>query len=141
MEENELLVGWINLLARKTRRFCDQSLARIGLTGVQGRILSYIVINSRLRDIFQKDVEEEFSIRASSASGLIRQLEYNGMIQRVGVAHDARLKKLVPTEAAVRIQEQILQESARTEARLRADLSAEEVKLFVNFCERISKSI
>ena len=51
-------------------------------------------------DIYQKDVEKEFQIRRSTATGTLQILEKNGFIRREPVKQDARLKKLVPTDKA-----------------------------------------
>ena len=43
-------------------------------------------------DTFQKDIEEEFSINRSTTSEMLKLMCQKGMIQRVAVVHDARLK-------------------------------------------------
>ena len=49
-------------------------------------------------DTFQKDIEKEFSINRSTTSEMIKLMCKKGMIKRVAVSHDARLKKIVLTE-------------------------------------------
>ena len=69
------------------------------LTGPQGLVLGYLYDHQE-HDIFQKDIEAAFNVRRSSATGLLQCLEANGFIERVSVAYDARLKKIVLTEKA-----------------------------------------
>ena len=49
---------------------------------------------------FQKDIEMEFSINRSTTSEMLKLMCKKGMIERVPVAHDARLKKIVLTKSA-----------------------------------------
>lgn len=50
------------------------------------------------KDTFQKDIEKEFSINRSTTSEMLKLMCKNGMIQRITVSHDARLKKIVLTD-------------------------------------------
>jgi DNA-binding MarR family transcriptional regulator len=99
----------IIVIANKVRRFLDASVARIGLTGPQAFILHFIYVNSKNRDIFQRDIEAEFDIRRSSVTGILHGLERGGFIQRESVKDDARLKKLTLTEKAVKMAEHTAQ--------------------------------
>ena len=50
--------------------------------------------------MYQKDIEEEFRIRKSTVTGILKLLEKNGFIRRESVPQDARLKRIVPTARA-----------------------------------------
>ena len=69
------------------------------LTGVHGFVIGYISDHDD-EDIFQRDIEEKFEIRRSTATGIINLMEKNGLIIREKVDYDARLKKLVLTDKA-----------------------------------------
>ena len=60
------------------------------------------------KDVFQRDLEEEFSVRRSTATGILQLMEKNELITREPVSHDARLKKLVLTPKAIEIQKRLL---------------------------------
>ena len=66
------------------------------VTRNNGWILTYLSYHSD-RDIYQKDIENDFCIRPSSVSKVIRLMETKGLIRREAVPSDARLKKLVLT--------------------------------------------
>ena len=70
------------------------------LTDLQGRILGFLYHNQD-REIFQRDIEEHFYIRRSTVSRLLAGMEEQGLLQRIPVPRDARLKKLVMTPRAV----------------------------------------
>ena len=71
-------------------------------------VLHYILFQSLKKDIYQKDIEKEFQIRRSTATGILQLLEKNGFVIRETVEWDARLKKLVPTAKAEGVREEIL---------------------------------
>ena len=65
-------------------------------TEMYGILISFLCRN-RDQEIFQKTLEEVFSIRRSTASRLLKQMELEGFIQRLPVDRDARLKRVIPT--------------------------------------------
>ncbi len=71
------------------------------LTGLQGRLVGFVFLKTRQgRDVYQKDLEEEFRIGRSSVTSVLNNLEKNGFILRQPVENDRRLKKIVLTEKA-----------------------------------------
>ena len=81
-------------------------------TNMQRLVLHYILFESLNRDIYQRDVEKEFHIRRSTATGTLQILEKNGFITRDPVKEDARLKKLTPTakEEKLTVCREVLQQ-------------------------------
>ena len=77
-------------------------------TNMQRLVLHYILFESLNRDIYQRDVEKEFQIRRSTATGTLQILEKNGFITQDPVKEDARLKKLTPTAKATGVRQRIL---------------------------------
>lgn len=48
--------------------------------------------------VYQRDIEEQFHIRRSSVTALLKAMEQDGFITRTAVARDARLKSLALTD-------------------------------------------
>lgn len=71
-----------------------------------GRIIGYLWHN-RDKDVYQRDIEKEFGIRRSTATRLLQLMESNGLITREQVMSDARLKKIVLTQKAVEMEQEI----------------------------------
>lgn len=140
MKKN-ILSHTIGILFKKFIRLYKREGREIGLTGVQGKVLAHIFVASQWQDIFQKDIEEEFDIRRSSATGILQLLERNGMIYRVSVPQDARLKKIVLTDKARHIQKTVLNGLEILETRLQGDLTEEEINAFISICDKIGKNI
>jgi DNA-binding MarR family transcriptional regulator len=67
------------------------------LTTVQIRIMRYLFLNKD-KEIYQKDIEKNFVVRRSTASGIIDTMEKNGMLERVNTDLDLRSKRIVITE-------------------------------------------
>jgi len=93
-DDRILLAKEIATIDNMLKRKFEKMMTDLGLTGGVGRSLHYILIHDGDgEDVFQKDLEKEFSLKASSASDIIKKLEQKGYIIRVPVEHDARLKK------------------------------------------------
>ena len=86
--------GEIRVLSNLIKRCMDDGTPEItGMRAVDHRLLH----RNEDRDMFQRDVEAEFNIRRSTATGILQLMEKNGFLLREPVAYDARLKKLVLT--------------------------------------------
>ena len=103
--------------------------------GVNGWAIHYFYDN-REKEIFQRDFEQRFSIRRSTASNILKTMEQNGFIQRVSVKNDARLKQIILTDKAIKIHEEIMQDIERREAVLRKGFSDDEIEKFLGMIDR-----
>ena len=110
------------------------------LTGTHGWALGYLHRN-RDRDIFQKDFEKEFDIRRSTASHILSLMEENGMITRESVSYDARLKKIVLTEKAMNIEEEVMQFFDKLEQEFEKNITKEELEIFYSVLDKINDNI
>ena len=125
-------------LSNLIRREMDASRLKRGLpvTAMHGFIIGYLHKNSG-RDVFQKDIEEAFSYRRSTASTVLGLMEEKGLIERVGVPYDARLKKLVLTEKALEIVAAHEEDSAEVDARMVRGIPDEELEKFFSVLDKI----
>ena len=99
--------AWINLLAHQVKKRMNATLSDLGITGVQSRVMHYILEHGQDGPVFQRDVEAAFNLSRSTTTNILQLMEKNGIIRREGVDYDARLKRLVPTEKAVQMEEQV----------------------------------
>lgn len=97
------------------------------LTIMQKLILKFILLETMHRDIYQKDIEEEFQIRKSTVTGYVQLLEKNGYLIRESVKEDARKKRLVPTEKAEGVRQAILEDIKINEKRMEKGIPKEDV--------------
>lgn len=99
-----------------------------GLTVTQRQVLRFILMESIHRDVYQKDIEKEFHVRRSTATGMLQLMEKNGFIYRQNVKQDARLKKIVPTKKAEEIRVEILENISQMEKKLSNGISDEDFR-------------
>ena len=110
------------------------------LTGMQRWVIGYLSDNEG-KDIFQRDLEEEFSVRRSTATGILQLMEKNDLITREAVSHDARLKKLVLTPKAIEIQKKITEEIKEHEKMLCEGISQEDLDVFFKVMKQIKTNL
>ena len=94
----------INQISNRLRRRSRAIQETIGISGAQGNILNYILVESQNRSVYQKDIEQEFGLRPSTATETLKSLEKNGLIKRETDPNDGRYKKIVFTEKAEQIE-------------------------------------
>lgn len=133
--------AWINLLSHQVKKRLNATLASLGITGVQSRVLHYILEHCQAGPVFQRDVEAAFSLSRSTTTNILQLMEKNGIIRREGVAYDARLKSLVPTEKAVQLDEQVRLCIKETEAVLTRGLSAGQLQIFAEVAQQMVHNI
>lgn len=109
-------------------------------TGMQGWIIGFLHRNED-RDMFQRDVEAEFNIRRSTATGILQLMEKNGFLLREPVAYDARLKKLVLTPKALAVHEGVISRIRATEARITKDVTPEELEQFFAITAKFRRNL
>ena len=133
--KNRSAARYISKLSNKIRRKLDSLSSKGNFSGAQGKVLHYILAQSS--DMFQKDIEEEFSLRPSSATELLKQMEKGGLIRREPVDYDGRLKRITVTEKALGYREQVVRNLADMEEELLRDVSREELSIFFKVVEQM----
>jgi DNA-binding MarR family transcriptional regulator len=133
----------VRILGNLIKRDVEKRKSELGIDlpkGINGWAISYFFDNSD-KDIFQKDFENEFSIRRSTASNILKTMEQNGFITRESVASDARLKKIVLTEKAINIHKSVLKSINEREERLRNGLTRDEIDDFLKIIDKLIKNM
>ena len=127
-----------NLIKKRAQKsFC---IANDSVTRMHGWLIGYLY-NNQGRDIYQKDIEVEFKISRSTVSGILKTMEKNGLVQRVAVDNDARLKKILLTQKAMDIHNDVEKRLVQTEKLLRKDLSNEDVENFFRIINKMKDNI
>ena len=132
---------WINVLFHKLRKYNNANMQSLGITGVQSRVMHYILVKCVEGPVFQRDVERAFGLSRSTDTGILQLMEKNGLILRESVHNDARLKSLVPTEKAAHLDAQIGESLRRTEQRLTRGLSSAQLTLFLQTAAHMSANL
>ena len=131
----------INRISNRLRRRSKKSQETIGITGARGNILDYILLESEKHNVYQKDIEKEFGLRPSTATEVLKNLEYEELIVRIPDEEDARFKKIVFTDKAEKIKSILRQEIERTEEVLLRGITPEEKEIFLKITEKMLKNL
>ena len=129
--------------SRLVKRYMDNDASKMyveKMTGTHGRAIGFFFHN-RDKDIFQKDFEQEFNIRRSTASNILSLIEKNGLIKRENVPYDARLKKITLTQKALDVQSVVDDAFERLEDKLRKDISEEDLQVFFRVIDKINSNL
>lgn len=135
------LGGLIHKVAHKMKREIDHANQKLGVSGVQGRIIGYVRCESKNRDVFQKDIEEHFELRGSSVTSTLQNLEKMGFIARESIPTDQRLKRIVLTKKALDIHNQITKNIEQVEKEAFSSINKEEEQLLSVLLKRILNNI
>ena len=141
---NNRKIGFeIHRSSRLVKRYLDKDATKLyvdKMTGTHGRAIGYLYHNSD-KDIFQKDFEQRFNIRPSTASNILSLMEKNGLIKRESVPYDARLKKITLTPKAVDIHHIIESSLNKLDEKLKEGISDEELEIFFTVIDKLNSNI
>lgn len=110
------------------------------LTVTNGWIIMYLSANAD-REIFQKDIEREFSITRSTVSAVIKLMEQKGYLARMAVARDARLKKLILTDRGRAFADKMHSRNMAKNEKMLKNITEEEMQTFLCVIDKIKQNV
>ena len=110
------------------------------LTVTNGWVVMYLAANGD-REIFQKDIEREFSITRSTVSAVIKLMEQKGYLARVSEMRDARLKKLVLTDRGRAFAEKMHVRDLEKNDHILENITDEEIRTFLRVINTIKQNV
>ena len=113
-----------NLIFRRINQFARANGVEQA-TPMHGWIIEYLY-RHREEPVFQRDIEQEFSITRSTVTNILQLMERKGYIRRQSVPQDARLKQLVLTEEGICFHEKTMLCFHQTDDYVAGLLTAEE---------------
>lgn len=131
----------INKISNRLRRRSVALQEKLGMSGAQGNILNYILVDGRKRSVYQKDIEKEFGLRPSTATEALKNLEAKGLICRISEKQDGRLKRIELTSKAEEIRHLITSEIAESENLLLKGITEEERRIFIEIGKKMLKNL
>ena len=131
----------INKISNRLRRRSVSLQEKLGMSGAQGNILNYILVDGRKRPVYQKDIEKGFGLRPSTATEALKDLESKGLICRISEKQDGRLKRIELTSKAEEIRHLLAAEIAESESILLKGITEEERQIFVEIGEKMLKNL
>lgn len=126
-----------NLMRRKME---NEIRKNENLTGNHGYILGFLY-HQQNKDIFQRDIEQEFSIRRSTATGILNIMEKNNLIKRIDYKGDARLKKIILTKKGIEMHKQAFDKIQEFERNIKKGLTKQEMDNFFYVLDKIKNNM
>lgn len=142
--KKKIFVGHeLKIISNLIKRYVYNNLVKESceqFSEIQGLLIGYLNKNTH-KDIFQKDIEEKFTIRRSTATGVLQSMEKNEYITRESVSYDARLKKIVLTQKGKDVYNHIMKEMEKFENQITKNVSEEELEMFANILNKFKKNL
>ncbi|EDP67539.1 Transcriptional regulator, MarR/EmrR family protein [Carnobacterium sp. AT7] len=113
---------------------------RLSMTKMHGMIIGFLN-TSKHKDVFQKDIEKAFSMRRSTTSKMLKNMEEKGLIERISSEQDARMKKLQLSEKGQSLVEEVSREYQRIENLLTEGLSEKELEQFFTVIYKMQQNM
>ena len=127
-------------VSKNIRYFFDLAMSESGLTSIQSRILGHLRhAEEEGKCVFQREIEDVFRIKRSSVTSVLQTLEKKGLVVRESIPEDARVKKLVLTEEARKMQVCTYHALGRMEREMRSLFTEEEFRQFLDYMNRIDR--
>lgn len=144
--DNRAIGVRIRMINNAFRRYVDRTSELKkdidNMTCSNGWIIGHLCkMEERGKDVYQRDFENDFGITRSTASKVLQLLEKKGMIERVSVSHDGRMKKILLTDKSREIGRQMHKEFTQTEQQLTKGFTPEELQTLCGFLDRIQANI
>ncbi len=121
-----------NLFARRILGKRSKKLAGNKISRSQAMMLAYIIDRQDKEKIYQKDIEEVFSIRRSTATETLKKLEEAKAIVRVQSKTDKRLKEIIPTEKTLSLKLDLQKNIHQLSSMLFVGITESELESFKN---------
>ena len=103
-------------------------------------ILVYLYEN-RDKEIFQRDIEKEFSVRRSTVSKVLALMEKKGQIVREKIDRDARLKLIRLSEKMEKFIEKMNVEGEKFQKIALSDIQNDELEIFYKVLNKVRENI
>lgn len=107
---------------------------------LQVKIFMYL-ISHKNDDVCQKDLEKSLKVSKVAISEALNKMENNGTIKRVKMTDDARSKKIVYTEEAIKKMNAMEDTLVNVNKLLVSDISTNDIKTFLKVVEQMKENV
>lgn len=112
-----------------------------GLTTMQNRVLHYILMKSLECPVYQKDIEKEFRISKSTVTEVLQLMEKKGFISRESSKKDGRMKRILPTQKALTIRQEVIENIHTVEDKLKDGIPEEDYRTCLRVLKKMSENL
>ena len=132
----------VRIINNNIDKYFRSSWEKAGIepTRMQCATLHYLHVHEG-DNVFQKDLEAAFDISGATTTNILKVMEKEGLITRVPMENDARLKKLEMTEKGRAYDEAARENVRRLETGMQKGFTEEELTIFRGYLERMAQNI
>jgi MarR family transcriptional repressor of mepA len=132
----------MGVVVNQYQRRINQDISRTegALTIHQCWILQYLTEHTD-HAVRQKEIEQIFSIRRSTANTMLMTMEKNDYIRREDDPDDARAKQLIITEKGRNASERMTDRLKEYDELMLKGISSEELQIFSDILDRMERNI
>ena len=130
---------YVSKLGGFFRRHMDAIAAENRMTPAQCRTLLYIT--GQNREIYQKDIEEEYGLRAATATQLLQGMEEAGLIRREVDEKDRRKKRIVVVEGKREVCRKMVAQISELETQMIENIEEEKLVVFFDVIEQMIANV
>ena len=132
----------VHSLIRKSIHNSETFKQNEELTNMIGWTIGFISRRSvEELETYQKDIEREFKISRSTATGHLQNMERLGYIYREVSLIDNRLKRIVLTEKSIELHNKVISTFDGIEDRLLSGFNSHEKELLFSFLLRLEQNL
>jgi len=130
---------YINKLSNKIRREFDSRPLDRKISVAEGRVLYFLL--DQTEPVFQRDIEEEYSLRPPSASTLLKKMEQDGLIERKAIEGDGRYKRIIVTEKGLSYKDEVTEKIHMVEDIVTKGISKKDMEVFYRVVEKMLENM
>lgn len=121
-----------NLIRRELELFAREQ----GISAASARVLNYLADHPG-EQIFQRDVEKNCGIRASTATVLLKRMQADGLITRRAIKRDKRLLAIHLTAKSKRIQKTVQDEMHGIDEAILRGVNPDDAAAFMRVVDQV----
>ena len=142
---NNIVLGkeMSNVYRKNMQRMNDSMSDRLGqeLSPVHARVICFLIEGGPDKIIIQRDIEQFFGVSRATVSVFLTKMQKNGLIERYSLEGDARRRRIVPTQKAIKIHHQMTDVFRSVEEKMKQTLTPEQITTFAEVCREIEKNL
>lgn len=142
LDDKPRLLAENHLFGVETRKHFEKLQEKRGLDKAvitHGWIIAYLYHMTIVekQSVYQKDVEKTMHLPRSTATTILQKFEREGMVRRVAVEDDARLKRIELTPGGVEFYNNTIIDFEETESQARRGITDEEYQQFMTILDKM----
>ncbi len=130
----------IKIASNEISRGINTFAGKYGLTGTQVQIIHYLA-NTNKDNVYQKDIEQEFNIRRSTTTNILKTMEKDDLVIRRSSKNDSRLKRIILSDKSKEIQDTVDKFMDENDQKILSTLGTLERRSFVHALKKIPQKL